>query len=93
MGAPTSRVGLRVLPNPLRHDGVIEWGGQQSGITMLKLYDAQGRLVLFHHLDPSARQARWTDVLGRRALSSGVYFLELAGPAIAPEVTRVVLLR
>lgn len=69
---------LRVLPNPLRSEGVVTWVSEAAGPAVLRLYDPAGRLVLARDLGTRAEgrhESGWAALLGARSLAAGVYFL------------------
>jgi cytochrome c peroxidase len=79
--APSLALDMRVYPNPLRADGLIEWVNE-SPTTALRLYNAAGRLVL--RRDVTGNRISWRDLSGHRNLPSGVYFLRAGGFEQAP---------
>ena len=44
--APATAPRLRVMPNPLKSAGVVEWMGHAGNVLGLSLYDVAGRLVV-----------------------------------------------
>ncbi len=79
--SPSLALEMRVYPNPLTTDGVVEWLNEAPA-TSLRLYDAAGRLVLSR--DVHGNRITWRDLAGSRKLSSGVYFLRSDGLGHAP---------
>jgi hypothetical protein len=70
----------RVVPNPVRTFGTIEWSSAAAGETTLRLFDARGRLVLRRAMNARGaglQRARWEEVTGGTRLPSGVYYLEV----------------
>ena len=91
-GAPPASVKLRVVPNPVRGDAVVEWTSLATGPAVLEIYDPGGRLLRRRDLGARGagpQEARWADVIGATALPSGVYFLQAGGR----EGTRVLVIR
>jgi len=79
-GAPPVTPGLRILPNPLRTTGMIEW---TAPLEALALYDATGRLVLRHDFrgtQATRGHLSWSDFLSGRHLAPGVYFVRTLAP-------------
>ena len=93
---PSTWVGLRVYPNPMRAGGVVQWTNENRAAVSLKLYDPLGHLVLTRDLggrDAGVQQLRWSNVLGSSQLPSGTYFLELEGASKQQPAVRVTLIR
>jgi hypothetical protein len=75
-GAPRIGPFMRVLPNPLRGAGTIEWMG--AGVAPeLRLYDAAGRVVARRRGEGRGGRMSWSDLTRGGDMASGVYFLEL----------------
>ena len=91
-GAPGINPLLRVLPNPLRGTGMIEWMG--AGVAPeLRLYDAGGRLVAIRSGEAGGGRMSWSDLTRGGDVASGVYFLELGsgGGEVAARARLVVI--
>ncbi|MBU1700161.1 MAG: T9SS type A sorting domain-containing protein [Candidatus Eisenbacteria bacterium] len=89
-------MGLRTTPNPSYDQVVISFALQDAGIVMLDVFDVTGARVarlLRSSMEPGARSVPWrcTNDQGER-LSSGVYWLRLAGPR-GSATRKVVVLR
>ncbi len=75
-GVPRIGPLLRVLPNPLRGAGTIEW--MRAGVASeLRLYDTAGRLVARRSGEGRGGRMSWRDLIRGGDMASGVYFLEL----------------
>jgi predicted outer membrane repeat protein len=86
---------LRVSPNPIRGQGMIEWASDAAAPRALKLWNAQGRLVVSREVGAStagARRLRWAEVLGGHDVASGVYYLEMRNLEGARAVARIVVI-
>jgi predicted outer membrane repeat protein len=86
---------LRVSPNPIRGQGMIEWASDAALPCVLKLWNAQGRLVVSREVGAStagARRLRWAEVLGGHDVASGVYYLEMRNLEGARAVARIVVI-
>ena len=94
---PVANAVLRVTPNPVRGDAVVEWIGPAPGATNLDLFDLTGRLL--RRRDVGVRGAGpqkmpWSQVTGSETLASGVYFLEIdGGPGGSRAAARVLVVR
>jgi photosystem II stability/assembly factor-like uncharacterized protein len=83
------RIGLRVVPNPLRATGSISFRLDEAVPVRLALFDVSGRRIALL-LEEHRGAGQHTVPLDRGSLSRGVYFLRLqAGERTA--VTRLVL--
>jgi hypothetical protein len=93
-GAPRIGPLLRVLPNPLRGVGTIQWMG--AGVAPeLRLYDVAGRLVARRSGESSDGRMSLSDLTRGGDVASGVYFLELGsddGGGVAAR-SRLVVIR
>jgi hypothetical protein len=92
--APVLR--LRVSPNPIRGRGTIEWASDAAAPCVLRLWNAQGRLVASRDVDGAMvgqRRLPWSEMLGGREVASGIYFLEIREPQGARAVARIAVLR
>jgi hypothetical protein len=94
--APSARFSLRVTPNPMVSGGTIEWTSASAAPTVLRLYDATGRLAAERDLGSVAagRSAlAFEEAFPGTRLGSGVYFLRgESGAKVAPAV-RIVVMR
>ena len=96
LGTPAPALRLRMCPNPISGNGVVEWVNDTWGPAVLRLYDAQGRLVLSHDLGTRGvglQGLEWGEFMGKRDLVSGVYFLDLEGGWKERGTLRVVVVR
>ncbi len=89
---------LRVVPNPLRGTGCVEWSGEPGSWTRWRLFDVSGRLVRTQPLaltGDGPHRIAWQAIAGEAGLASGIYYLELAQPGTAarPQPARIVVLR
>ncbi len=92
-GAPRISPLLRVLPNPLRGVGTIEWMGA-GVVPELRLYDVGGRLVARRSGEGGGGRMSWSELTRGGDMASGVYFLELGsdgGGEVAARVRLVVI--
>ncbi|UOQ53776.1 TonB family protein [Hymenobacter cellulosivorans] len=79
-GAATSATGLTVFPNPASSKTTVTAKGIGRGEATLRLYDATGQLQRqASFATTSAEQAE--TILSVSGLASGVYTVEIAGPA------------
>ena len=91
--APSRPTTLRVWPNPVASATAwIEWTVPLGGSSLLKLYDAQGRLVLSRPAgggEGGLQRLTWFELTGGSRIAAGVYFLD----AGVGRMERVILLR
>ncbi len=74
-----ARRGLRVWPNPLTGEGILEFAPAFPGRFAAAVYDHAGRCVLdLGARDLSAAAGSWR--IDARGLAAGTYFVRLAGP-------------
>jgi predicted outer membrane repeat protein len=88
-----SRTQLRVHPNPMGVDGVVQWTDKNPGPGTLRVYDPGGRVVVSRTFESGAYEVRWLDLVGSRALARGQYFLEWTGTTGDRRVVRMVRVR
>lgn len=94
--APAPEAAIRIVPNPVRTEGVVRWTNTSPGTRKLKLYDPLGRLVISRDLGFRARGAHeipWRDVVGDESLRADIYFLTLEPEAAREHAVRVIVLR
>ena len=94
--APPAPTAAKVVPNPIRSTGLLEWHNPEAGETSLRLYDATGRLVSSRdlgHRGHGRQHASWSQVTGGESMAAGVYFLRVRPPASEDMVVRVVVAR
>jgi hypothetical protein len=86
---------LRVWPQPVRDDSIIEWQAEPARRVTLHLYSVQGRLLIFRSAAWADGMQRlyWRDLAPGRRLPSGTYFLELQSESGRSLRRSVVLVR
>lgn len=94
--APAPAPAIRIVPNPVRPDGVVLWTNTNAGTRRLKLYDPLGRLVISRELGfrvAGDHEIQWRDVVGDQSLRAGIYFLTLEPKAALDHAVRVIVMR
>ncbi len=74
---------VRVYPNPLDGDAVLEWRSDAGGAQHARLYDLAGRVILARDLGSRAagtHRLAWSDLTRGVSLPAGVYFLAIDPP-------------
>jgi len=86
---------LRVHPNPVDGQSLLEWSTSGGGTQEVKIYDISGRLILRRGLPvhgAGRHEVAWSDVTQGRSLPNGVYFL-MVGSEKDTRPIRIVIMK